>query len=123
MKLVYIAGPYRGKTEYETRCNILSAEKWAIRVFFAGGYAVCPHSNTAWLGGLVPDEAFIDGGIELALRCDAMLLIPGWGSSDGAIREHDKARSKGILTFRFDEFDKLMEWIDPLEAARRVGDW
>ena len=95
MKVVYIAGPYRGRTEWEVKENILRAEKVAAE-FWRRGYAViCPHKNSSWMGGLIEDSQWIAAGRELVKRSDIIVLLPGWKSSEGAREELREARLQG----------------------------
>ena len=56
MKVIYVSGAYRAPTEYEVGLNIRRAEEAAIRLWMDGWAVICPHKNTARLGGVVPDE-------------------------------------------------------------------
>ncbi len=99
MKVIYIAGRYRDERgEYYVRCNIREAERAALFVWMNGGVAMCPHKNTAGLGGAfgIPDETWLKGDLELIKRCDAIWMLPGWESSTGARGELDYARECGI---------------------------
>lgn len=74
MKVVYICAPYRADTEHEVRRNIERARGCAESVWCAGAVALCPHLNTGWFGGLVPEHTFLDGDCELIRRCDAVYV-------------------------------------------------
>ena len=67
MKIIYIAGKYRAKTEWEVVQNIRAAEDAAIFVWQHGAAALCPHKNTAMFGGIpgCPDNVWL---VEIA-RC------------------------------------------------------
>lgn len=56
MKVVYVAGPYRGPSEWAVKCNIEAAERVAIALWQQGYAVICPHKNTAFFGGAAPDE-------------------------------------------------------------------
>ncbi len=99
MKVIYIAGRYRDERgEFYVRCNIREAERAALFVWMNGGVAMCPHKNTAGLGGAhgIPDSTWLDGDLELLDRCDAIWPIPGWESSSGTRREVDFAEKNDI---------------------------
>jgi hypothetical protein len=98
MKIVYIAGPYRGISEHAVRMNIRRAEEEALFVWSEGGAAMCPHKNTAGFGGAygIPDETWLAGDLELLARCDAIYPIQEWMYSSGAKVEVQFAREHGI---------------------------
>ena len=59
MKVAFISGPYRGKTESDVVANIRHAEKYALKYWQLGYAVICPHKNTALFGGLAPDEVWL----------------------------------------------------------------
>lgn len=84
--IVYIAGPYRGNVE----ANIQAAREIAAEVWRVGHVAICPHLNTAHFDRDypdIPDQAYLDGDLEILARCDAMVLVPGWRASQGTQAE------------------------------------
>lgn len=111
MKVVYIAGPYRAKSEYLTRINIRNAETEALWVWYNGGVALCPHKNTAGFGGAqdLPDQVWLDGDMELIRRCDALYATRDYKKSKGSIAEIEFAAflGKPILTGRLDVLEYL----------------
>jgi nucleoside 2-deoxyribosyltransferase len=96
MNVIYIAGPFRGKSAWDIEQNIRIAESLSLEVWSKGMAALCPHANTRFFQGSLPDQVWIDGDIELLSRCDAVLMTPWWGTSIGAkgerqwALEHDK---------------------------------
>lgn len=109
MKVVYLAGKYRSGTEYGVHCNIRAAESFAIEIWKLGVACICPHKNTAYLGGAVDDQVFLDGDFELIKRSDAIFMMQGWEDSEGASAELEFALVQGKRLF--DSFDKLREWV------------
>jgi len=110
MKVIYIAGRYRDKRgEYYVRCNIREAERAALFVWMSGGAALCPHKNTAGLGGAygIADNVWLEGDMELLKRCDAVWMLPGWESSEGAEREFSFAFNNNIPRL-YDQHDVLL---------------
>jgi len=99
MKVAYISGPYRaghGRTVLE---NIRVAEKYAIKYWREGYAVVCPHLNTAHFDGVVPDARFLEGDLEFIKRLhdtDAMVMLPNWMESKGAIQEQELAMERGL---------------------------
>jgi hypothetical protein len=101
VKLLYICGPYRAKTEWEVRQNILQAEYYAAEITrkYPEWFCVIPHKNTAYFGGLQPDQYFLDGTMELLRRCDGIYLLPNWEKSVGARAEKAEAERLGIKDY------------------------
>lgn len=96
MKLIYVAGPYRGKTISDVYQNIQEARKHAGWLWEQGWAVVCPHLNSAFMDGICPDESFILGDLEILSRCDAIYLLPRWQESKGATEEYYHAIRRGI---------------------------
>jgi hypothetical protein len=89
MRVIYIAGPYRGRR----LVNILRARAAALFVWQHGGVALCPHMNTAFFDGKMPEAVWLEGDLELLSRCDAVWALPGWRESDGAAMEVARAEA------------------------------
>jgi len=103
--LVYLAGPYRGRTVAEVTANIRRAEKYAVHLMQAGYYVLCPHKNTAHLDGCVPDEFFLEMGLEHLRRCDAIFVMPGSEASAGTQAEIAEAKRLGMKAISFMSWD------------------
>src|SRR5436309_15845129 len=87
MKVVYVAGPFRGKSYWDQENNIRRAETLALDAWRLGCAVICPHTNTRFFDGAVPDSVWLDGDLELLKRCDAVLMTPDWLKSTGASAE------------------------------------
>ena len=87
MKVIYIAGPYRAKTERGLVENIRKSEDAAIRLWKQGYAVICSHKNTAHLGGICEEETFLNGDIEILKRCDVIYMLSNWRKSNGACEE------------------------------------
>lgn len=96
MKVVYIAGKFRGNSAWEVELNIREAEELAFRVWKAGYVALCPHTNTRFFDGALPNHVWLDGDIELLKRCDALITATNWESSSGAKAEVAFAQANNI---------------------------
>lgn len=102
VKLVYIAGPYMGKSREEIELNIKSAQQNAKYAVLKGWMPVIPHKNTELFEILTPDvsiDFWYNGTLKLLDKCDAILMCPGWEFSTGANSEHYFAVDKGLDIF------------------------
>jgi hypothetical protein len=96
MKVIYIAGKYTGQSENEVYTNIQAARIEAMFVWSRGGVALCPHTNSAFMGGICNNRNFYEGDLELLKRCDAIYLIACWEDSKGAVVEKETAEKLGL---------------------------
>ena len=99
MKVVYVAGPFRGPSHWAIAENIRNAERLALDVWRAGAACICPHANTAHFQDAAPDSVWLAGDLALLARCDAVVMTPDWERSAGAMAEHAFAADKGIPVF------------------------
>lgn len=117
MKVIYIIGPYRAATEAGVARNIVRARGLAETVWGLGHAALCPHLNTAFMGGLVSDEIFLAGGLLLLEKCDAAVCAPRWQSSTGSVAEMNHAAAKGIPVF--DSVVDLVAWFKDTDRSKQ----
>jgi hypothetical protein len=113
MKVVYIAGPFRGKSAWDIERNIRRAETLALEVWRLGAACLCPHTNTRFFQNAAPDEVWLKGDLELLKRCDAVLLTDDWQNSSGAREEVAFAVNNDIPVFK--TLEALTEWVDEPE--------
>lgn len=109
MKVVYVAGPFRGRDSWEMESNIRRAEALALEAWRAGAAVVCPHTNTRFFQGAAPDAVWLDGDLAILAKCDAILMTPDWERSSGARSEHEFAQARGIPAFY--DMDGLRQWL------------
>lgn len=107
LKLLYIAGSFRarnnpfGYNTFEQERNIRKAETCMVRVNdIPGWFGISPHTMTRNLQGAHPDEVYINGTMELMLRCDAVLMLEGWEGSEGAKGELKEAERTGMKVYK-----------------------
>ena len=93
MKVIFVSGAYRHKTEWELEEYIRHAEDAAIRLWQLGWVVICPHKNRAHFGGICNDKVWLYGDLELLRRCDAIYMLIGWQNSIGATSEYELAKS------------------------------
>jgi len=110
MKVIYIAGKYRDRNEWEVTQNIRKAEEVAVFIWKNGGIAICPHKNTAYFGGICPDEVWLQGDLEIIKRCDAIFAIPNWIDSNGAKQEINFALKNNVPVLN--EEEELLEFLN-----------
>lgn len=109
-RLIYVIGPFRGKTAWDVEKNIRRAEEAAVEIVRLGAYPVCPHTNTrGYFSGLASDDFFLEATKELLRRCDGALVLPTWTSSSGSVGEIAECYSRGIPMF--DDLEELAEWL------------
>ena len=100
MKIVYIAGAYRSKWGLLGRAwNISRARKIAKLLWGMGFAVVCPHSNSAFMDRAATDRTFLTGDLEILKRCDAIVLMPGFAKSQGAVEEYFCAQRHDVQKF------------------------
>ena len=100
-RVIYVAGRYRGQTHSEQAENILHAQRVAIRLWELGWICFTPHLNTAnfnWFSNL-PDEVWLNGGLKFLEFCEAIIMLKGFETSQGAKRELEVALEKGLKVY------------------------
>lgn len=113
MKVVFVAGPYRAPSEWQINQNIRRAEALALDLWRMGLAVLCPHKNTEHYGGAAPDSLWLDGAVEMLRRCDAVVCVQGWESSEGARGEVEQATVSGIPVFY--DVSEVAAWLQSLE--------
>ena len=116
MKVIYIAGKYRGPNAWAIEQNIRAAEDLAALVWRMGLVALCPHANARhMLEGMIPDATALEGTLELMRRCDAVLLVSNWRDSIGARLEVEEAARIGRPVFG--SLLDLVEWSRSVDSV------
>lgn len=103
MKRVYIAGPITGHDDYEQKFE--EAAEDLKRCGLTPVNPCAPAGRTyKW---------YIDRGLNLLKDCDAIYLLPGWGSSKGTRLEYTYALTVGMPIIIIEDG----EWVEiDLEA-------
>lgn len=109
MIVVMISGSFRGKNHWETENNIRRVEELAIKVQDLGAMPVMLHSMYRFFSGTATDEFFVDAGLELLERSDALLMEEHWANSEDAVRERNACREGGKPIFY--SIEKLRGWL------------
>ena len=123
--LLYVAGKYRAATREAVSANIEAARQVGIAAAGLGWYPVIPHTNTAHMEHDLPhagDTFWLAGTLELMTRCDAVVLVPGWETSEGTQAEISEADRLRIPVYRSPDLmpgaSELNTWRNAYEARR-----
>lgn len=108
-RVVYVGGPFRGPNHWAIAQNIRRAEELALEVWRLGAVALSPHLNSMHFDGVLPDETWLKGDLELLSRCDAMILTAGWRESAGTLAEVQHADTTGKPVF--EHLQELALWL------------
>jgi hypothetical protein len=118
--IIYTAGPYSGDTNKEIEKNIEAATLVAAKLWEKGHAVICPHANTAHFEKLCEAtyDQYLEGDLKIIARCDALVLLPGWEHSKGALREFDYATWLGLPIYAYPELPDLhpTEVRSPIQA-------
>lgn len=106
MMIAYIAGPYRPKHRQTLIENIRAAEQVAMKYWRMGFAVICPHLNSAFMDGIMPDQHFLDADIEILKRCDVLILMKGWDKSTGSCFEAETAAKLKKIIIRDGTIDE-----------------
>lgn len=101
MKLAYLAAPYRADTIHGVVTNIRNAENDAISLWQMGFAVLAPQKNTALLDGLLPDDVWLEGALEMLSRCDLAVFAGEWRRSEGCLAEFKRCGELGIPRYDY----------------------
>lgn len=94
--VVYVAGRFRSADGWKINENVFAAEKAGREVAALGAMPLVPHSIGAHMAGTEDDTFWLTGTLELMRRCDAVLVLPGYQESQGAMGEIAEAQRIGM---------------------------
>ena len=97
IRVIYIAGPFRAKTQWGIMKNVRKAEDASLKLWKLGYAVICPHTMTQHFQDECPDEVWLNGCLDLLKRCDAIFLVEGWQESEGALAEYKLAQELGLV--------------------------
>lgn len=109
MMVIYVAGPYRAGSAWYVEQNVRRAEMVSYYIWASGHVAICPHTNTRFFDGSLPDQVFVDGTLEMMRRCDAVIVLPNHEGSVGTRGEIAEAERLGMPV-------ALLRGLDPLQV-------
>jgi len=98
--LHYLAGPYRGAV----RANIRRAEEWSAACARRGIYYICPHMNSAFMGDCAAEDFWLTMDEHIVVKCECVLLMPGWETSHGTQDEKALADRLAIPVWLIEDY-------------------
>ena len=125
MPVAYVAGPYTdARGTWFVQENIRRAAEVARSLWRMGFAVICPHTNSAMMGGTdLAEQAFLDGDIAMLGRCDVLVLLDDWERSKGTLGEMDCALQRGIPIIRWYKVTELRAFAQTFsERAANNGD-
>ena len=92
MKLIFVAGPYRGNGDNRVFENIMHARTASRKLWLDGWAVFCPHLNSLFMDGSdIEPMSFLDADLIILKHCDAIFMLKGWENSFGASGELEAA--------------------------------
>jgi hypothetical protein len=114
MKRVYVAGAYSADNVLDVLRNIGRGEEYCALLFTLGFAPFCPwHDKSYVMLNWTRDftvEQFYEYSIAWLKVSDAVLLVPGWKTSKGTLKEIEIAQELGIPIF--ESIEELSVWSD-----------
>lgn len=114
MMLLYLSGRYNAETHNGISENIVVARKIAVNLWEQGFSVLCPHMNTCHFEvdtQRVTHDDWLRGDLEMLIRCDAIIMLPGWEESKGANIELGIAAKYEIPTYYWPDHPE-MSWFE-----------
>jgi nucleoside 2-deoxyribosyltransferase len=107
--VAFISGPYRAPTHRGIHQNIHKAAEVAAEVARLGYSVFCPHTNSHFveLLGNLGDDYWLAADLDIASKCDIMVLVDGWRASVGAVAEVEFARAHGIPVYELADLPEV----------------
>jgi nucleoside 2-deoxyribosyltransferase len=114
--LIYIAGPFRASTPWEIEQNVRRAEEYGLWIAGLGGIPLCPHTMYRFYQNSLPDAFWLEAGIALLRKCDAVAVCVGElaaENSAGTTSEINDACARSVPVFynTSNDMRRLANWI------------
>ncbi len=122
MKLIYIAAPYTAPTPEGIVDNCARARAAGCSLVEKAGpivFPVIPHQTGRDIEHIGDYAFWIAGTLELMKRCDAVLTLPRWEHSRGAMSEVRTADRMPLPVFHRE--DELLRWLSGGQVGTRHG--
>jgi len=83
--LIYLAGPYTARTQWERERNVQRAKEAAAEVLRSGAIPVYTHAMYHSFHGAFPESLFVKAGLELVRLCSGLWAYAGVNDSEGSV--------------------------------------
>jgi hypothetical protein len=105
MRVVYVAGPYRGEIKY----NVLKAAAVGKLLRQCGKAVIVPHMESIFFPESLTEDEWIEHGIDLLHCVDTVVLVPEWHDSTGTRNEIDYAKEYKKSVYEFAEMCDILK--------------
>jgi len=105
MRVIYVAGPYRGEIKY----NVLKAAAVGKLLRQCGKSVIVPHLESVFFPEALTEDEWLDHSIDLMYCVDTVVLVPEWDSSIGTMNEIDYAKEYKKSVYEFAEICDILE--------------
>jgi hypothetical protein len=105
MRIVYVAGPYRGEIKY----NVLKAAAVGRLLRQCGKAVIIPHVESLFFPESLTEEEWIEHGIDLLHCVDTVVLVPEWQDSSGTRNEIEYGKEYKKSVYEFDELCNILK--------------
>lgn len=100
---IYIAGKVSNNNNYYLEFCFM--EKLLKREGFTK--IVNPVRVMESVAGFLDYQTIINADLELLENCDAVIMLPNWKDSNGAIKAYNKANRKGLKIFEAETLSEI----------------
>ena len=118
--LVYNAGSYTAPDADGRERNVFASLCVTHQLLAMGAAVVDSRASYHRLHGELPEQCFIDSGLALLGRCDALVVSGDWRSSKGTLAEMAEAKRLRLPCFNWTipgERDALRVWIEDYQGS------
>lgn len=119
MKKIQIIGPYRGKSDAEKEQNIFRAWEESLHWWALGFFVLTPQCNSRNMSGVCSEAQFLRGYLDTIPLMNAVVVLPGYGTSEGSIKEVQYARTLQVFCL-YKDIDKSYNIYNPIEERLEV---
>ena len=120
---IFICGPYRGGTIFETKKNIDIAWEYSLAAWEKWNCVITPHLNSQFMDGCFPDEKFLGAYLQLIREYPNIDigLLPNYFRSSGSIAEIGLALDLSLNFYLAYEGFRLYDGVYVEDNIRQEG--